>query len=166
MDKKTLETALEHGIEMAEGRISRVVPLRLRPGTDVLLGLTEAAKLAGIKNGVILSAIGSLNGAKYCDPVELPTKAGYGYGEVLHLTGPIELLNAAGIICHDDQDEINLHIHVTLGDRHGGTHGGHLVEGTKVLLTVDVIIAELDGIVMGRKFDEYYQVPLFAPRQA
>jgi len=41
------------------------VPLRLTPGTDVLLGLTEACKRAHINNGVILSAIGSLNGVCY-----------------------------------------------------------------------------------------------------
>ncbi len=155
----------EFDIEMAEGRISRVVPLRLKPGTDVLLGLTEACKRANINNGVILSAIGSLNGVCYCNPVELPTKAGYGYGETLHLTGPIELLSASGIICHDDEGNTNLHVHVSLSDRHGGGHGGHLVEGTKVLLTVDVVIAEIEGMVMGRKFDSELEVPLFAPRQ-
>ena len=69
-------------MEMAEGRLGRVIALRLKPGTDVLLGLTEACKRAGINNGVILSAIGSLDGVSYCNPVELPTKAGYGYGEV------------------------------------------------------------------------------------
>ena len=73
-------------MEMAEGRLGRVIALRLKPGTDVLLGLTEACKRAGINNGVILSAIGSLDGVSYCNPVELPDKkAGYGYGEVLHL---------------------------------------------------------------------------------
>jgi hypothetical protein len=39
------------------------------------------------------------------------------------------------------------------------------VEGTKVLLTTDVIIAEIEGLVMGRKFNEELGVPLFAPRQ-
>jgi hypothetical protein len=29
-----------------------------------------------------------------------------------------------------------------------------------------VVIAEIEGIVMGRKFDEELEVPLFAPRQA
>ena len=61
-------------MEMAEGRLGRVIALRLKPGTDVLLGLTEACKRAGINNGVILSAIGSLDGVSYCNPVELPTK--------------------------------------------------------------------------------------------
>ena len=153
-------------MEMAQGKLGRVDALRLKPGTDVLLGLEEACKRSGINNGVILSAIGSLDSPHFCDVVELPTKAGYGYGEVLHLTGPIELTNASGIICHDDEGNTNLHVHMTVTDRHGNAHGGHLVEGTKVLLTVDVIIAEIEGLVMGRKFDEELEVPLFAPRQA
>ena len=153
-------------MEMAQGKLGRVVALRLKPGTDVLLGLEEACKRSGINNGVILSAIGSLDSPHFCDVVEVPTKAGYGYGEVLHLTGPIELTNASGIICNDDEGNTNLHVHMTLTDRHGNAHGGHLVEGTKVLLTVDVIIAEIEGLVMGRKFDEELEVPLFAPRQA
>lgn len=155
-----------YNIEMAEGKLSRIVALRLTPGTDVLLGLTEACKRAGINNGVILSAIGSLDSPHFCDVVELPTKAGFGYGETLHLTGPIELTNASGIICHDDEGETNLHVHMTLTDRHGNAHGGHLVEGTKVLITVDVVIGEIEGMVMGRKFSEEMGVPLFAPRQA
>ena len=153
-------------MEMAQGKLGRVVALRLKPGTDVLLGLEEACKRSGINNGVILSAIGSLDSPHFCDVVEVPTKAGYGYGEVLHLTGPIELTNASGIICHDDEGNTNLHVHMTLTDRHSNSHGGHLVEGAKVLLTVDVIIAEIEGVVMGRKFDEELEVPLFAPRQA
>ena len=152
-------------MEMAQGKLGRVIALRLKPGTDVLLGLQEACERNGINNGVILSAIGSLTGVQYCNPVELPTKAGYGYGEILHLTGPIELTNASGIICHDDEGNPNLHVHISLSDRHGNAHGGHLVEGTKVLLTVDVILAEIEGLVMGRKFDEELEVPLFAPRQ-
>ena len=153
-------------METAEGTLKRVVAIRLRPGTDVLLGLEEACRRYNISNGVILSAIGSLDGVKYCNPVELPEKkAGYGYGETLHLTGPIELTSAAGIICHDDEGNTNLHVHISLSDRYGNAHGGHLVEGTKVLLTVDVVIAELAGLVMGRKFDNELEVPLFAPRQ-
>ena len=153
-------------MEMAQGNLGRVIAVRLKPGTDVLLGLQEACERNGINNGVILSAIGSLQDPHFCNPVELPTKAGYGYGETLHLTGPIELTSASGIICHDDEGNTNLHVHMTVTDRHGNAHGGHLVEGTKVLLTVDVILAEIEGLVMGRKFDEELEVPLFAPRQA
>ena len=153
-------------LEMAQGHLGRVLAIRLRPGTDVLKGLEEACNRSGINSGVILSAIGSLDGVAYCNPVELPEKkAGYGYGEVLHLTGPIELTNGSGIICHDAEGNTNLHVHMALSDRYGKAHGGHLVEGTKVLLTVDVIIAEIEGMVMGRQFDENLEVPIFAPRQ-
>ena len=153
-------------LEMAQGRLSRVIAVRLRPGTDVLHGLEEACRRSGINSGVILSAIGSLDGVAYCNPVELPNrKAGYGYGEILHLTGPIELTSGAGIICHDPEGNTNLHVHMGLSDRYGNAHGGHLAEGTKVLLTVDVMLAEVDGLVMGRKFDNELEVPLFAPRQ-
>ena len=153
-------------IEMAQGKLGRVIVVRLRPGADVLLSLEEACREHNITNGVILSAIGSLQSPQFCDVVEMPIKAGYGYGEVLHLTGPIELTAGSGIICHDDQGNTNLHVHMSLSDRYGNAHGGHLVEGTKVLLTVDVVIAEIGGLVMGRKFDEELEVPLFAPKQA
>ena len=152
-------------LEMAQGHLSRVIAVRLRPGTDVLKGMEEACKRAGIKNGVVLSAIGSLDSPHFCNPVELPTKAGFGYGETLHLTGPIELTSASGIICHDDEGTINLHVHMDLCDRHGNAHGGHLVEGTKVLLTLDAVIAEVEGIDMRRKYNNELGVPLLAPQQ-
>ena len=90
-------------LEMAQGNLTRVIAVRLRPGTDVLQGLTEACRRAGINNGVILSAIGSLDGVAYCNPVELPDKkAGYGYGEVLHLYLARDLTFGA---THPDADE-------------------------------------------------------------
>ena len=99
-------------IEMAQGKLGRVIVVRLRPGADVLLSLEEACREHNITNGVILSAIGSLQSPQFCDVVEMPIKAGYGYGETLHLTGPIELTSASGIICHDDEGTINLHVHI------------------------------------------------------
>jgi len=153
-------------IKMAQGGISRVIAARLKPGMDVMLGLEEVCRQNGINNGVILSAIGSLNGVVFLNPVELPDKkAGYGYSEALILHGPIELTSATGMICHNSQGITDFHVHVSLSDRNGNAYGGHLSVGTKVLLTLDVIIAELNGIVMGREFDEELEVPLFAPRQ-
>ena len=155
-------------LELADGgTLTRVVAVRLRPGTDVLLGLEEACKRANISNGVIFTGMGSLNGVKYCNPIELEdSPSGYGYGAPLELVGVIELTGMSGIICHDAEGNTNLHVHVDLSDRHGGGHGGHLVEGTKVLLTTDVIIAEIGGKVnMGRAFDKELGVPIFNPTQ-
>ena len=154
-------------METAEGKLGKTIAVRLRPGTDVLLGLTEACERHGINNGVIVSAIGSLNGVRFCSVDALPdTKAGYGYSEVLSLEGPIELTGASGIICHDRENKTNLHVHVTLSDPKGRAFGGHLTEGTKVLLTLDAVIGEIDGIIMGREFNDELGIPLFAPKQA
>jgi predicted DNA-binding protein with PD1-like motif len=153
-------------VEIAEGKIKKIYAIRLKPGTDLLRGLEEICKDKQLKNGLILSGIGSLDGVKFCNPVEIPEKkAGYGYGEILHLSGPIELTSATGLICHDSSGEINLHVHISLSDRYGNAHGGHLVEGTKVLLTADLVIGEIEGLTMGREFDKDLEVPIFAPKQ-
>lgn len=155
-----------NNFQMAEGRLGRVVVLRLKPGTDVLLGLQTACEEAGINNGVIISAIGSLAHVRFCDPIEIAEKrARYGYGAPLQLEGPIELLSASGIICHDDSGATNLHVHVDLADQDGKAYGGHLVEGTKVLLTLDAVIGEVEGVDMRRKMDPELEVPLLSPQQ-
>ena len=61
-------------IEMAQGKLGRVIVVRLRPGADVLLSLEEACREHNITNGVILSAIGSLQSPQFCDVVEMPIK--------------------------------------------------------------------------------------------
>lgn len=153
-------------ISTALGGIKRVVALRMSPGEDVLLGLEKVCKENNIKDGFILTGIGSLANAKFFDPVELPDKkAGYGYSDPICMDGPIEILSLSGMICHDSDGTILLHVHYALSDKDGNAFGGHLIEGNKVLLTCDVLIAEVDGIEMGRAFDPDLEVPLFAPRQ-
>jgi predicted DNA-binding protein with PD1-like motif len=153
--------------QAAQGNIKRVVAFRLPPGEDVMEGLKKACDENHVNNGIILSCIGSLDGAVFYNPVPLSNKkAGYGYGEELVLRGPIELVNASGMICHDDNGEVLLHVHCTFSDQHGNAHGGHLIAGTKVLLTVDFVIAELDGINMARKYDDDLEVYIFRPEQA
>ena len=157
---------MKQGFEMAEGSLKRIIAVRFHPGDDVLLSLQKLCEEQNLKNGIILSAIGSLDGAAFFDPVQLPDKkAGYGYSEAVTIQGPIELTNASGMICHDADGEVLLHVHISLSDRYGNGHGGHLIEGNKVLLTVDMVLGELEGIDMGRKYDEELEVPLFAPKQ-
>lgn len=152
-------------VQSAEGTIKRVVVVRLRPGCDLLLGLQEAAERYGIKNGVILSGIGSLDGVSFCNVIAIDKQPGYGYGKVDHFDGPIELTNATGIICHDPEGNINLHVHIGMSDRYGDGHGGHLAEGTKVLLTADFVLAEITGCQMNRKVDPDLKVPILTPEQ-
>ena len=150
----------------AEGRLGRVVVLRLKPGMDLLDGLQAACERYQIHNGVILSAIGSLSCVRYCDVEALPEKkCGYGYGRVLELNDTIELTGASGVVCSDAEGNINLHVHICLSDKNGRAYGGHLVQGTKVLMTADIVLGEVEGVSMLREYDPYMDVYLMNPRQ-
>ena len=52
-----------------------------------------------------------------------------------------------------------------LADQNGRAYGGHLVEGTRVLLTTDAVVAEIEGVDMRRKMDPELEVPLLSPQQ-
>ena len=150
----------------AEGKLGRVIVLRMKPGSDLLDGMLAACEKHQIRNGVIISAIGSLNGVHYCDVEALPDKrCGYGYGRELYLDGPIELTSASGVICSDDDGSINLHVHINMSDKYGNAYGGHLVRGTRVLLTADIVLGEIEDIQMLRKLDPEMEVFLLSPRQ-
>ena len=150
----------------AEGRMGRVVVLRMKAGTDLLDGMLAACEKHGIHNGVIISAIGSLNGVYYCDVEAVSDKkCGYGYGRTLYLDGPIELTGASGVICSDAEGRINMHVHINMSDKYGNAYGGHLVQGTKVLLTADIVLGEIEDVQMLRELDPDLEVYLLNPRQ-
>lgn len=152
-------------MKIAEGSIKRVIAFRLAPGQEIMTSIKSACEEKKLKNGIILSAIGSLDGARFFDPVVRPDKkAGYAYGEPIVLKGPIELLSMDGMICNRD-GEILLHLHFSLSDSEGRAYGGHVIEGNRVLLTCDVLIGELESIEMGREYDEDLEVEIFNPRQ-
>ena len=153
-------------ITSASGGIKRIVAARMSPGEDVLLGIQKVCEEHNIKDGIILTGMGSLDGAQFFNPVPLADKkCGYGYSEVTVLRGPIELVSMTGMICHNAEGETLLHVHYSLSDQHGTGHGGHLIEGTKVLMTVDIVIGEIEGVEMSREYDEELEVFMFAPKQ-
>ncbi|MCC8166475.1 MAG: DNA-binding protein [Planctomycetes bacterium] len=154
-------------MQYANGTIKRVVAIRMAPGEDVLAGLQRACDENNIRHGMVLSGIGSLNGARFFDPIPLPDKkAGYGYGDAIVLDGPIELVSLNGMICQGEDGKTMFHVHAGLSGPDGTSYGGHLIDGNRVLLTVDVILGELDNIDMGRRFDPDLDVFIFDPKQA
>ena len=149
----------------AKGCVDKVIAFRASPGEDVLGALEKVCVEHSISNGIILSAIGSLDGAKFFTPVPLNNKAGAGYSDPIELVGPIELLNATGMITHKENGDPDFHVHCTFSNGKGTSYGGHLIQGNTVLLTLDVVIGEIKGIDMVREFDEELEVPIFRPKQ-
>ena len=52
-----------------------------------------------------------------------------------------------------------------MSDKNGKAYGGHLVEGTIVLMTADIVIGEITGIEMRREYDPEMEVFLLSPKQ-
>lgn len=150
----------------AIGAPGRIVAFKLSPGDDLMHGLIDVCKKTGIQNGVILCGIGSLSQAVVKNVIYIPgIKYEAGYGEPVHLNGPIELTGTYGIICHDDQGNILPHIHITLSDKNAAGYGGHLCEGTTVRITVDGAIMEFNGINMRKSMDQERNILVYRPEE-
>jgi predicted DNA-binding protein with PD1-like motif len=146
------------------GTIKRVVAFRLTNGTDLMSGLIDVCQKYALKDGVILSAFGSLESAVVKNVISISgEKYGAGYGAPTFLPGPIELLGSSGIICHDDDGNLLPHIHITLSDKDSCGFGGHLCEGTLVQNTVEGVIAEFEGINMRKIKDVERNMMVFSP---
>lgn len=151
-------------MKSATGTIKNVHVLRIEPGEDVLLCIQQYCDNNHILNGVILSGIGSLDGCTFFDPQEIPEKPGlYGYVTPIDVPTPIELIGLSGIICAEPNGKAAPHIHASFADAEGAEYGGHLKEGNRVLVTVELVIGELAGVRMSRKPDPIKAVPVLFP---
>lgn len=151
-------------MKSASGTIKKIHVLRVEPGEGVLECIQHYCNEHQIVNGVLLSGIGSLDGCTFFDPQEIPEKPGlYGYVTPIDLPTPIELVGLSGIICAEADGSAAPHIHACFADAEGNEYGGHLKEGNRVLVTVELVIAELEGLRMLRRPDPVKMVPVLFP---
>ncbi|MFE8702738.1 PPC domain-containing DNA-binding protein [Cytobacillus sp. FJAT-54145] len=141
-------------IQYATGNTGRIIAARLLPSTDLLTGIEDVCKENNIKYASILNCFGSFqrSGYLYLIP-KLETKAGAGYGDLIEVDGPIEFLGGTGVVCQRD-GEYEVHIHGSMCDQEGKVFGGHLVKGENKVLTVDLVLMEVEDIHFFRKLDE------------
>ena len=147
------------------GKFGKMIPVRVRPGTDVMEGLKKACEDNGVKYGGVLFGIGSIR--QLCYQVLVPKKEsiwGAGYTDPATIPGPIEIVGIRGVIFQSEEGETLLHIHGTFSDQNGKCFGGHLVMGQNpVLATTDAIIAELTDAKMIRRMDPELGMGAFNP---
>ena len=120
----------------------RVLALNLLRGDKLLESIREQCRAAGIKYGVVTSAIGSLQRAHFHRVTSLAETP---VDEYIVIEKPMELSSLQGLIV-DGQP----HIHMTISDLEK-TYTGHLEEDTIVLYLVEISIAEIDGLSFVRK---------------
>lgn len=151
----------------ATGRPGRTIAFRLKPGTDLMTGLTNLALEHNVRAAYIPAIIGGVNAAQIevgRPSAESPVGV---VAKHIDLTGPLPILGAQGMICEREDGTPEPHLHITFVDANGHVHGGHLLAGTApVTTTVDGILQEVLDVRFGRGFDPEVKTTLFFPASA
>jgi uncharacterized protein len=120
------------------GRFDRVVVLRFKYQTDLLAGLQKMVKQENIRNGVILSAVGSVRGYQVHQVSNrtLPSRDTFEKDP----TGAADVVSMNGYVI-----EGKLHPHITLATP-DKVIAGHLEPGTEVFTFAIVTIGVMNDV--------------------
>ncbi len=117
----------------------KIYPLRLQPSEDLRSSIEIFAREQNITAGFIITAIGSLS--KY--NIRFANKK-----EASSETGHFEILSLNGTISAD-----GVHLHISIADGNGKSIGGHLLEGSSIYTTAEIIIGESSQHIFTRNID-------------
>lgn len=115
------------------------LPLRLSPGDDLRDALQSAARDRHQRAAFVVAGIGSLVDAR----LRLAAAE-----EVLLVPGPSEILTLSGSLGTD-----HAHLHMSVADAKGRVWGGHVMAGSRVRTTAEVLIAWLPDWDFAREPD-------------
>lgn len=117
----------------------KIYPLRLLPGDDPKVALDNLAKNNQWEAAYILTCVGSLRKAvlRFANQEQAVTLVGH--FEILSLTGVFSLHGG--------------HYHIAIADGEGRTYGAHLMDGSEVYTTAEIILGDLDDFRFLRSFD-------------
>ena len=117
----------------------KLVPLRLRPGEDLRQALEVWMAGQSEQAGCVISAVGSLSQAQ----LRLA-----GATATTTIRGDLEILSLAGTLSAD-----GAHLHIALADASGAVIGGHLVFGSLVRTTAELVLALMPEWHFSRELD-------------
>jgi predicted DNA-binding protein with PD1-like motif len=123
----------------------RIIVMNFERGEKLLDGIIKACEEEGIKNGVLLGAIGSLQ------KVHLHRVMGFDAepkDEFIIMDSPFEISAAQGVIVDGKP-----HFHFVVSDLKQA-YTGHLEPETEVLYLVEATVAEFDDLQLDRKIEE------------
>ena len=113
--------------------------LRLSPGSDLRASLLEYCSEQHLAAACVLTCVGSLERTviRFADAP---------HGSVL--AQKFEVLGLSGTLSH-----YGAHLHVTLGDALGRVLGGHLLDGSLVYTTAEIVLGLLPDTEFRRTLD-------------
>lgn len=143
---------------------TELVTIGFQPDEMLLESIYEAIQAQGIRNGAVISGIGTLKTCRmhYITHTGFPAE-----DRIFTLNKPLELLSVNGLIA---DGEPHLHIVVSCGEDE--TYGGHLEPGSEVLYLAEIAILvfnehelvrerhpEYDVKLLKKKVEDYYDAP-------
>jgi predicted DNA-binding protein with PD1-like motif len=114
--------------------------LRLRPGEDPKVALDSFAQANKLEAACVLTCVGSLRKAvlRYANQEQAVT-----------LEGRFEIVSLTGVFSVHGS-----HYHIAISDGEGRTYGAHLMDGSEIYTTAEIVLASLDNNVhFFRSFD-------------
>jgi predicted DNA-binding protein with PD1-like motif len=131
---------------MLKGQIGKMCFARILEGEDLAQAIKKRVQETGIKAGVFF-LIGSLKDAM----------VGYlkeGQYKYIHFDGPLEIASCMGNIAVDEKGEVIVHAHLVVSDEKGRAFGGHLMDGSHVGATAELVMIEGVGVNLQKVLDE------------
>ena len=137
---------------MLEGKVGRIFFSRILEDEDLAEAIKKRAEKSGVNAGLII-LIGSLKNVVL----------GYykeGEYKFIRLDGPLEIASCTGNIAVDEKGETLIHAHIVVTNERGEAFGGHLMQGSLVGATAELVIIEAVGLTLQRVFDEKTRLKL------
>jgi uncharacterized protein len=136
---------------------------RILPGTDLIGGIEKICQDNHLAYGTIVTAIGSLSRGEFVYALpDKSAKMGIKYSDPTTIEGPLELLACQGMIGLTAEGDLSVHLHGLMSDSNMKVYGCHFLKnGNPVLITVEILIHEHEGVRMVREQDSETDFPLF-----
>lgn len=137
----------------AVGAGARLHCVRLCPGDDVLKVLLDFVTERGLRAAAVVSSVGSTGRTRLRPAGGGSPRTFDGKYEVVALSGTIAPGGTVDGDIFGGADGEKHHLHLSVSGPDCSTVGGHLLAGTIVRTTLEVVIAELVGTVFDRPLD-------------
>jgi predicted DNA-binding protein with PD1-like motif len=136
----------------SKANVGRICFVRMIEDDDLLETIKKRAEENGISSAAFI-LIGALK-----DVVLGCYKKGeYTYN---HLSGPMEIASCSGNIALDEKGETIVHAHIVVSNEKAEAFGGHLMKGSHVGATAELVLFEAAGASLRRVFNEKTKLKL------
>lgn len=125
--------------QIPSSHILEVFTFRLGHGQDLTQSLADFLDNNRIEAAFIMTCVGSLNQVTLRFANQDSETLFHGFFEIVSLVGTLSIHG--------------LHLHLSFADPEGITIGGHLLDGTHVYTTAEIVVGVLPEIVYKREMD-------------